>query len=57
MHSSVDVGLRICTGQAAPNTSLVCCDVIAYLTTSSNIDIAHDTLATDVWETGIQRVV
>ena len=35
MHTSVDFGLRICTGQAASD-SPVCCDVIAYLTASAN---------------------
>jgi hypothetical protein len=34
-------------GRAAPD-SLVRCDPIAYLTASSNINIARDPLATDV---------
>ena len=51
MHSSVDIGLRICTGRDALD-SPVRCEVIAYsyLTSSANIDIvpAIGPLATDI---------
>jgi hypothetical protein len=47
MHTSVDVGLRICTGQVAPDNP-VRCDVITYLTAFANIDIDSDPLATKV---------
>jgi hypothetical protein len=39
MHTSIDVGLRICTGREASD-SPVCCDVIAYLTASANTNVA-----------------
>ena len=51
IDSSVDTGIRICTGRAlgrAAPDSLVRCDPIAYLAASSNINIARDPLATDV---------
>ena len=47
MHSSVDFGLCVCTGRAAPD-SPVRCDVITYLTASANIDIAPGPLTTNV---------
>ena len=48
MHSSDNVGLRICTGQAAPDIP-VRCEVITYcLTTSTNIVIAPGPLTTNV---------
>ena len=48
MHSSDDVGLRICTGRAVPDIP-VCCEVITYcLTTSTNIVIAPGPLTTNV---------
>ena len=30
IHSSVDTGLRVCTGQAASDSSPVCCVIITY---------------------------
>ena len=46
-HSSDDVGLRICTGRAAPDIP-VRCEVITYcLTISANIDIALGPLTTN----------
>ena len=56
MNSSVDFGLCVCTGRTAPD-SPVRCDVIAYLTSSANVDIAPGPLATNVWATGVQRGV
>jgi hypothetical protein len=47
MHVSVDFGLCICTGRAAPD-SPVRCDVIAHLTASANIGIAPSSLSTNV---------
>ena len=52
MHSYLDIGLGICTGQAVPN-SLVHCGINTYLTASADIDIAPGPLATDVWATGV----
>ena len=49
VHSSVPPGLRICAGRAAPDwDTLVHCNVITYLTQSTNIDIAPFPLSTDV---------
>ena len=50
MHSSVDDGLRICTGRAAPDIP-VRCEVITYHLTSTsakNVDIAPGPLTTDI---------
>jgi hypothetical protein len=46
MHTSDHSGLRICMGQASE--SLVCCDVIAYLTASANIDLASGPFAANI---------
>jgi hypothetical protein len=56
-HSSVDMGLRVCTGlQAAPD-SPVHFDVITHSTAFANIYIAPGPSSTNVWETGVQRGV
>lgn len=47
MHTSVDIGLRICIGQVALDYP-VRRDVITYLTAFANIDIDYDPLATKV---------
>jgi hypothetical protein len=47
MHSSVDIGLRICTGQVLSD-SPVCCDVITNLSAFANIDVVPGPLATNV---------
>ena len=54
--SSVGFDLCVYTGRAAPN-SPVCCDVSSTYTTSANLEIASSPVATDVRETGVQRVV
>ena len=58
MHSSVDIGLRICTGGTPPD-SLVRCKIITHSTASANTDIAPgtDPPATDVRATRVQRGV
>ena len=48
MHSSVDAGLGICTGRAAPDITVRCEVLIYCLTTSANIDIAPGPLTTNV---------
>jgi hypothetical protein len=47
MHNSVDFGLCVCTGRAAPDNP-VRCDVIIRLTASSNTDLALGPLTTNV---------
>ena len=47
MHSSVDIGLRICTGQVLSD-SPVRCDVIINIIAFANIDVVPGPLATNV---------
>ena len=47
MYDSVDFGLCVCVGRAAPDTSPVRC-VITHLTASVNIDVVSSPLATNV---------
>ena len=49
MHSSVDIGLRVCTGEVAPD-SPVRCKIITYSPASANLDIdpGVDSPATNV---------
>ena len=55
-HSSVDMGLRICTGQAAPD-SPVHFGVITHPTASADIYVAPGPFPPNVWATGVQRGV
>ena len=54
VHSSDNIGFRICVGRVTPDNP-VCCDVITYLTVSANTDIAPGSLTTYVRAAGVQR--
>jgi hypothetical protein len=54
MHSSAEIGVGVCIGQAAFDIP-VRCDIITYLPGSANIEIAPSPFATNIRATRVLR--